>query len=92
VSPKRISAAQAGQLLQDIKPAGAVEAARCELAAEFLAGLRRIDGQIRDAKDKLTTAVRACATTLTEIFANVQVPEKSTRSSPARSESQRNLS
>jgi transposase len=45
-----------------------VEAARCELAAEFLAGLRRIDAQMREAKNKLTVAVRACGTTLTEVF------------------------
>src|SRR6266516_2263237 len=33
---KRISAALAGQLLEGITPSGAVEAARCELAAAFL--------------------------------------------------------
>jgi transposase len=65
---KRISAAQAGQLLEGITPSGAVEAARCELAAEFLADLRRIDAQMRDAKKKLTIAVRACGTTLTQVF------------------------
>ena len=65
---KRISAAQAGQLLAGIKPSGAVEAARCELAAEFLEDLRRIDTQMRDVKKKLTTAVRASATTVTEVF------------------------
>ena len=63
---KRISAAQAGQLLEGIRQAGAVEAARCELAAEFLADLRRIDAQMRETKKKLTIAVRASATTLTE--------------------------
>jgi hypothetical protein len=49
-------------------PPGAVEAARCELATEFLAGLRRIDAQMRDAKNRLTMAVRASATTVTEVF------------------------
>jgi len=44
-----------------------VDAARCELAAEFLADLRRIDAQMRDAKKKLTTAVRASGTTLTSL-------------------------
>ena len=58
---KRISAAQAGQLLEGITPSGAVEAARCELAAEFLADLRRIDAQMGDTKKKLTIAVRAAA-------------------------------
>jgi transposase len=45
-----------------------VEAARCELAAEFLDDLRRIDTQMRDAKKKLTAAVRASGTTLTQVF------------------------
>jgi len=64
---KRISAAAAGQLLAGIRPAGAVDAARYELAAEFLAGLRRIDAQMRDAKNRLTVAVRASGTTLTSL-------------------------
>jgi transposase len=65
---KRISAAHATYLLEGITPPGVVAAARCELAAEFLADLRRIDAQMREAKKKLTTAVRASGTTLTEIF------------------------
>jgi transposase len=65
---KRISAAQAAHLLANVTPSGAVAAARCELAAEFVADLRRIDTQLRDAKKKLTMAVRASATTLTEVF------------------------
>ena len=65
---KRISAAHAACLLEEVTPAGAVEAARCELAAEFLADLRRIDAQMREAKKKLTIEVRASATTLTEVF------------------------
>ena len=36
--------------------AGAVAAARCELAAAFLGDLRRIDAQLLDAKKKLTVA------------------------------------
>ena len=51
-----------------ITPSGAVEAARCELAAAFLEDLRRIDAQLRDAKNKLTVGVRASGTTLTEVF------------------------
>jgi transposase len=43
---KRISAAQAA-LLESITPSGTVAAARCELAAEFLEDLRRIDAQMR---------------------------------------------
>jgi len=62
------AAAHAAHVLEQVKPAGAVEIARCELAAEFLHDLRRIDTQIRDTKKKLAVAVRASGTTVTEIF------------------------
>jgi transposase len=65
---KEITAGHAAQLLEATTPAGAVEAARCELAAAFLDDLRRIDAQLLDAKKKLTVAVRASGTTLTQIF------------------------
>jgi hypothetical protein len=42
--------------------------ARWQLAAQFLADLRRIDIQRRDIKQKLATAVRASGTSVTEIF------------------------
>ena len=64
----RASAAQAQRLLAWAAPSGAVEAARCELAAAFVEDLRRIDAQMRDAKGKLTVAVAASGTTVTEIF------------------------
>jgi transposase len=66
--PKAIIAAHAARLLESITPAGAVEAARCELAAEFLDDLRRIDAQMRETKKKLTAAVRASGTSLTGLF------------------------
>jgi transposase len=62
---KRISAAHAACLLEEFVPPGAVQAARCELATEFLEDLRRIDAQMREAK-KLTAAVRASGTSLLE--------------------------
>ena len=65
---KRLTAAHAAGLLQARTPSGAVEAARCELAAAFLEDLRRIDAQMRDAKKKLTVAVATSGTTLTEVF------------------------
>ena len=49
-------------------PSGAVELARAELAAEFLAGLRHLDDQLRETKKKLAAAVRASRTTLTDVF------------------------
>jgi transposase len=66
--PKAIIAAHAARLLDSITPAGAVEAARCELAAAFLDDLRRIDAQLRETKNKLTAAVRASGTSLTGLF------------------------
>ena len=65
---KEITAAKAARVLESIEPSGAVALARCELAAEFLDDLRRIDVQMRDTKKKLAVVVRASGTTLTEIF------------------------
>src|SRR5215469_284641 len=65
---KQITAGHAAQLLKAITPAGAVEAARCELAAAFLDDLRRIDAQLLESKKKLTAAVAASGTSLTQIF------------------------
>jgi transposase len=65
---KRISAAGAARVLDRTEPSGAVQQARHELAAEFLADLRRIDAQLRETRKKLATAVRASGTTLTEVF------------------------
>jgi transposase len=65
---KEITAGQATRFLDVIQPASAVEAARCELAAEFLGDLRRIDAQMRDTRKRLNAAVSAPGTTVTEIF------------------------
>ena len=66
--PKEISAAQAARILEQVTPSGAVALARAELAAEFLADLRRLDAQLRDTRKKLAAAVRASGTTLTQLF------------------------
>ena len=65
---KQIRAAAAARVLEQARPSGAVQQARHELAAEFLAGLCRIDAQLREAKKKLATAVRASGTTVTGVF------------------------
>src|SRR5260370_6812330 len=39
-----------------------------EAGAAFLEDLRRIDAQLRDTNKRLTTAVRASGTTITEVF------------------------
>ena len=66
--PKEISAAQAARILAQASPSGAVALARAELAAEFLAGLRHLDVQLRDTRKKLAAAVRASGTSLTQVF------------------------
>ena len=50
------------------RPGDPVAAAWHDLAAEHLADLRRIDAQLRDTRAKITAAVRASGTSLTEIF------------------------
>ena len=65
---KAIRAAAAARVLEQATPSGAVQQARHELAAEFLADLRRIDAQLRETRKKLATAVRASGTTVTEVF------------------------
>jgi transposase len=65
---KQIRAAAAARLLDQIQPGGAVQAARRDLAGRFLADLRRIDAQRRDTRKTLAAAVRACGTTVTEVF------------------------
>src|SRR6516165_1114645 len=55
---KEISAGQAARILEQVTPAGAVARARCELAAEFLTDIRRLDAQRREAGTKLAAAVK----------------------------------
>jgi hypothetical protein len=59
---KEMTAAQATRALVALEPTGAVQAARHELAQEFLADLRRIDTQMREAKKRLEVAVKASGT------------------------------
>ena len=65
---REITAGQAAGLLRRAEPADAIARARCELAAEFLADLRRLDAQIRDTRTRLAAEVRASGSTLTGIF------------------------
>ena len=65
---KEISAGQAARILEQVRPSDAVVTARCELAAEFLEDIRRLDAQLRDTNKKLAAAVRASGTSLTGIF------------------------
>jgi transposase len=63
-----ITAGQAERVVASITPAGAVAAARWELAAELTEDLRGIDTRIRDARKKAATAARAAGTSLTGLF------------------------
>jgi transposase len=65
---KEITADQAARILERVTPAGAVATARCELAAEFIVVMRRLDAQRRETRKKLATAVKASGTTVTEVF------------------------
>jgi transposase len=65
---KEITAARGTRVLESVNPSQAVQIARCELAAEFLADLRHLDAQLRDTRKKLTVAVRASGTTVTDVF------------------------
>jgi transposase len=66
--PKKIIAAHAARLLDSITPQGAVDAARWELAAALIEDLRGTDGQLRETRKKLDTAVKASGTSLTSLF------------------------
>jgi transposase len=66
--PKAVTTARAGRVLKALRPDGAVETARWELAAELLDDLRRIDTRIREARKKLAAAVAAAGTSLTGLF------------------------
>jgi len=57
----QITAARAARILNQAAPDGPVAAVRRDLAAGFLADLRRLDDQRRDCGKRLATAVRAWA-------------------------------
>ena len=54
---QEISAGQAARLLEQVRRSDAVASARCELAAEFLADIRRLDAQRRATHKKLAAVV-----------------------------------
>jgi transposase len=66
--PGEITAGQAARFLESVTPAGAVDAARWELAAELTEDLRGIDARIRETRKKAAVAVAAAGTSLTGLF------------------------
>jgi transposase len=65
---KEICADHAEEILREAGPCGAVQQARAELAAELIADLRRVDTLLREARKKLTVAVRVSGTSVTGVF------------------------
>jgi len=66
--PKVITVSRAARVLRAIRPQGAVQAARCELAAAVLEDLHRIDAGIRETRTKLAVTVAAARASLTGLF------------------------
>jgi transposase len=65
---KQITAARAARILEQVTPADAAGRARCELAAELLDDIRRLDAQLRQCHKKLAEAVKASGTCATGLF------------------------
>src|SRR5262249_44046718 len=65
---QRITAGQAGQILASLTLAGAVDAARWELAAELTEDLRGVDARIRETRKKAAAPGRAAGTRLHKLF------------------------
>ena len=65
---REIYASKVARLLEAFEPAGAVAAARKELAEELLGDLRRLDAQLAELKERLAAVVAASGTTTTKIF------------------------
>ena len=65
---REISAAQAIQVLAEITAHGPVATARLEFAHDLVADLQRLDQQRREVKRRLTRAVAASKTTLTDLY------------------------
>jgi transposase len=66
--PKNITANRAAAILGAHQPDSPAGNAWHDLAEDHLADLRRIDALLRQARKKLTVAVRASGTSLTEVF------------------------
>ena len=66
-APLRISAAHGRALLDRIDTVDTVNCERRRIALEHLADIERLDAELVTVKQRITTAVTACATTLTEL-------------------------
>jgi transposase len=65
---KEINASDVERLLETLHPATPVERVRYDLAVELLDDIRRLDHQLKVSHRRIRDAVRASATSLTELF------------------------
>jgi transposase len=65
---KELNASDAIPLLERLEPATPVEQARHDLAVELLADVQRLDAQLKESHRRIRVAVRASATTVTDLF------------------------
>jgi transposase len=65
---KEVVVAQASQLLDAAQPVGAAAQERHRLALELIEDLVHIDTQIRESRRRITAAVAASGTTVTDVF------------------------
>jgi transposase len=65
---QEINASRVARVLAGICPAGPVDAARHAVAQELLADLRRLDEQLCESRRRITGAVDAAGTSVTELF------------------------
>ena len=66
--PKELRVSRAVALLGTVKPATAVDRARYEMAGELLEDLRRLDAHKKVLQHRITAAVEASQTTVTDVF------------------------
>jgi transposase len=65
---REINVSNASVFLAGITPASAVEQIRYELAHELLDDIRRLDVQLKDSHRRISAAVAASSTTVTDLF------------------------
>lgn len=65
---KEVVVSQAESLLASIVPVSAAQRQRLELAHELLDDVRILDGRLKDSKQRITNAVAASGTTLTDLY------------------------
>ena len=66
--PKNLSAQRASSELRRIRPVDAVGIARREIALELLGEIRRVDTELTALRTKITAAVAAADTTVTDVY------------------------